>query len=181
MYFRLTHDPDLQTGYVRKTDNPAETLATGALVDETRLVLPWPHIVVMDEEEGLEMADYYSGPSIMSKRLVETLRQAGADNLQTFPAEITNTTTQEVIRDFVAVNVVGLVSAANDAASTATPVAGKKFFHKLVIDPKRAAGLLVFRLAESLIDIIVEERVAKAVQAGKFRGLGLVPLEESGG
>jgi hypothetical protein len=178
VYYRLKMGKSLTCGYIKKTANPEETLLSGALVDERKLVLPWPYIIVVNENHPLEMSDYYSDVKLMSKRLVSTLQAAGVDNLQTFPAEITHEDTEEVFHDFVAVNVIGMVSAANEGASTTSPLAGRKFFHKLVIDPKRAAGLLMFRLAESLIDIIVEGRVGDALRAGGFRDLVLQPLAE---
>lgn len=46
-------------------------------------------------------------------------------------------------------------------------------FTRLTIDPGRAQGLLMFRLAESLIDVIVHEKVARAIAAGQFSAVAL--------
>lgn len=176
MYYRLGTEFTERSGYVSKEDNQHETLLGGSLVPDGRLTLPWPFIVNVDEEEGLEMSDYYPDKHLMTKRLIAALEAAGVDNLQTFPAEITNSETGDVIRDYMVVNVIGLVSAADLAASTTTPLADVKFFHTLVVDEKRANGLLMFRLAESRLDVIVEERVAAAIRAGNFRDVVLEPV-----
>jgi len=179
VFYRLKADPGLTGGYVRKQANKHETLMSGALVDESELDLPWPFIVVPNKDHGLRISDYHPGAKVMSKRLVAALQAAGVDNLQTFPAEITNNETGEVIRDFVAVNVVGMVSAADEGASESSPLADVKFFHRLVMDPTSAKGLRMFRLAESRMDVIVDEAVAEAVRAGDFVDVVLEPLDES--
>lgn len=178
MYYRLEVEFGIAAGYCRQERNKHKTLMTGSLVDESDLTLPWLFTVIVDPEEGLEMSDFYPGATLMSKRLVETLKSSGVDNLQTFTAEIKNSETGEIINDFVVVNVVGMVSCANVEASDTTPLAGVNYFHDLVIDPGRTSGLLMFRLAESLMDIIVTEKVAKAIQEGSFRDVILKPLQE---
>src|SRR3712207_5808238 len=130
MFFRLQAEPGLQSGYLKQQNNKHETLLMGALVDETDLESPWRYTATVNEEHGLALSDYYPGARVMSKRLVETLQGAGVDNLQTFPAEITNGATGEVIGDYVVVNIVGMVSAANTAASVATPVADVQHFQR---------------------------------------------------
>jgi hypothetical protein len=178
VFYRLKADPGVTGGLVRKEDNMDETLMSGALIDESELTLPWPFVVVVNKKHGLEISEYHPGAKVMSKRLVAALQAAGVDNLQTFPAEIKNSDTGEIIRDFVAVNIIGMVSAADEAASESSPLADVKFFHKLVMDPTRAKGLRMFRLAESRMDVIVDETVAEAIRAGDFTDVVLEPVEE---
>jgi hypothetical protein len=177
MYYRLQADLSLDSGYVQKEDNQHEPLMNGAIVDENELILPWP-FTVKPPEEGLKMSDYYPGAKIMSNRLVSILQSLGVDNLQTFPAVIKNKQTDELINNFLVINVIGMVSCANVAASESTPLADVNFFNKLVIDPKRARGLFMFRLAESRMDIIVIDKIAKAINDGNFKDIVLEPLEE---
>ena len=178
MYYKLHADLSMRSGYIDEEENQHETLATGSLVDESELILPWPFTAEVDPEEAFEMSDYYPGARLISKRLVKTLKANGVDNLQTFPAEITNSETGEIIRDYLVVNIIGMVSCANVDASDTAPLADVKHFHKLVIDPSRTSGLLMFRLAESRRDVIVAEKVAKAIQEGNFRDVTLEPLQE---
>lgn len=47
---------------------------------------------------------------------------------------------------------------------------------RLTVDPGRAKGLLMFRLAESLIDVIVHGKVARAIAAGQFHAVALTAV-----
>jgi hypothetical protein len=179
MYFRLQAQPGPKSGYLKQHNNQHETLMTGALVDESELESPWQYTAMVSKTHGLELSDFYPDATLMSKRFVGALEAAGVDNLQTFPAEIKNNQTNEIIRDFVAFNIVGMVSAANTGASTGSPLADVQYFQNLVLDPKRAKGLLMFRLAESILDIIVESKIADAIRRGGFIGVGVEPLEEA--
>jgi hypothetical protein len=178
MYFRLQAQPGPRSGYLKQQNNQHETLMIGSLVPDKELELPWRYVAVVNEDYGLAMSDFYPGARVMSKRLVSALAAAGVDNLQTFPAEIKHSLTGDIISDFVVFNIVGMVSAANLGASSSTPLADVQHFHKLVIDPARPKGLLMFRLAESRRDIIVAEQIADAIRAGGFTDLGVEQLEE---
>lgn len=179
MYYRLDFDPSLRAGYVQKLSNKHETLISGQPIDESTLKLPWSYSVVFDEDEGLELCDFYPDKNLMSKRLVAELQACGVDNLQTFPAEIANKHAGNVIGDYLAVNVLGLVECADAGASSSSPLADGQYFHKLVIDPAKTRGLLMFRLAESRMEIIIAEKVARALLAKNFVDLTVQPLEQS--
>jgi hypothetical protein len=126
----------------------------------------------------LELNDFYPNRNVMSKRLVAILQEAGVDNLQIFPAEIKHNLTGEIIDDFVVVNIIGMVSCADLSKSDATPLADVNYFHKLTIDANKTRGALMFRLAESRIDVIVAEQVAQNIEKGNFHNLTLEPIEE---
>jgi hypothetical protein len=176
MYYRLDVQLAPGAGFMQEQDNLHEVLMDGERVDETQLVLPWPYEFRPDAENAVEFADYYSGSNLMSKRLVETLQSCGIDNLQTFPAVVTHADTGERNLDFVVVNVLGLVAAADLAASKGRPLADVQYFEKLAIDPAKARDLLMFRLADSRSDVILAEKVAKKVEAGGFVGVVVEPL-----
>ena len=74
------------------------------------------------------------------------------------------------------VNIVGKVAAADMKQSQAISLGGGQVFTRLTVDPGRAQGLLMFRLAESLIDVIVREKVARAIAAGQFPAVALTPV-----
>jgi len=181
MYYQIdTMQASLTAGYFQKENNKAWTLQDGHLIleDERPLIKsPW-RCSVEPPEEGLVFKDFYANVKFMSKRLVEKLQNAGVDNLEIFPAEVTNTKTGEVNTDFVAVNIVGLVSCAVMDESQAEPLATTNVFHDLVIDPKKIHGIHMFRLAESPMIILVSEQVAKALQASNFTGFTVVPVKE---
>jgi hypothetical protein len=177
MYYRLTAKLNLNSGVINMEDNISETLNEGVLISPDELTLPWPFSLEHDRDEPLLLSDYYPYPELMSERLIDTLRGAGVDNLQLFDAVIVNSKTGEEIHGYKVVNILGLVSAADPSASKSRPLAHVRFFETLVIDEARARGQLMFRLAESLTDIVVAEKVAKRVMDGKFVD---VVLEEVG-
>jgi len=122
---------------------------------------------------GRALYAYYSGYCLMSLSLVETLQAAGVDNLQTFPAVLSEETTGEVREDYCVVNILGLVAAADMQQSDAISLGGGQVFSSLEVDKDKAKKLLFFRLAESLTDVIVHEKVAKAIEVGEFPGVVL--------
>lgn len=132
-------------------------------------------VVVPPLEERL--VDYYGNVCVMSLKLVEVLLNAGVDNLQIFPAYITDAGTGERVKqDYRFVNIVGMISCADVKASESSPLGGTYYFHELVIDESKARGLLLFRLAESPSEVVVHERVAAAIDKAILRGLRLERL-----
>jgi len=179
MYYRLVYDPSEACGYIEQEENTHETLSHGGKVDEASLIIPYRYSLEVDPDEGLSLIDFYESRKLMSKRLVNALQSVGVDNLQVFPAEIIDDASGEKHQDFVVVNIVGLVSCADEDSSQSTPLADVAYFHKLIIDPSRAQGLKMFRLAESRMDIIVSEDVAQVISKGDFKGVKLEPVEKS--
>ncbi len=176
MYFRLIARPNFNAGLIMPEGNTSKLLINGHAISEEKLRLPWPFSLEHERSEPLSLSDYYPYPHLMSERLIETLRGAGVDNLQLFDAEVVNVKTGEKITGFKVVNILGLVSAADPGASKSRPLAHVRFFETLAIDAARARGLLMFRLAESLIDVIVTENVARRVAEGKFADVEVEPL-----
>lgn len=176
MYYQLDCDLNFDSGDISPTENVTETLLKGRPVDESTLVLPWPFTLTLSADRKLLLSDYYSGTNLMSRRLVDVLLGCGIDNLQIFPATISREDTGGTIADYCVVNVLGLVAAADLRKSKARPLANVKFFEKLAVDPSRARGLLMFRLADSLTDIIVADNVARAIKAGQFTDVTLEPV-----
>lgn len=64
--------------------------------------------------------------------------------------------------------------------SEAHELADVNFFTDLVINESMTNGLLMFRLAESRIDIIVAEKIAMALMEEDFIDLELEPLDGEG-
>jgi uncharacterized protein DUF1629 len=187
MYYRLAIDEVAANVYLARESNEFITLIEGTrLPDDT----PVPFEFSMSVDEGLDENDedvteeprmyaFFPEPCVMHNKFVTALRKAGVDNVQTFPAVITEEESGRNFKGYVAANVVGLVSCANVAESKSHPFADVYVFEDLVIDPKKTHGLLLFRLAESPTEIIVHETVAKAIEAGNFEGVVLEPLSEA--
>jgi hypothetical protein len=124
---------------------------------------------------------------MMSRRLVDTLRAAGVGNLQTFETKLINARGKNPPPEnfYLAVNVVGLVAAADLGKSEVAPGGAEKMismdFNSLAIDPARARGASMFRLAENVSAVIVSENVKKHVESAGFASLTWFKPEEWAG
>lgn len=123
-------------------------------------------------------ADFYDfRVSLMSGRMLQTLRRAGVDNLATYPVIIVEDETG-ARWPFFAVNIIGRVAAADlsrsEWSSNDDPPRGEVQFDTLIIDPARARGLLFFRLAENLATILVHQRIRATLERAGLTGIGFV-------
>jgi hypothetical protein len=185
MYYKLHIDRTAGLNvYVKRANNISAMLDEGQPIDveEEGLQLPFEYsMTVSRNKDGspqeIRMAVYYPEEELMHKDLVEALRGAGVDNLQAFPAIIREKDGDRVVDDYLTVNVIGLVEAADGERSDAMPFADGAYFNKLAIDPARAGELPMFRLAESQMDVLVHEDVAKKLTGKNFRGLKLTALK----
>ena len=138
----------------------------GQLIDKTKLKIPVR--CDMDPEWGEDLT-IIMGIRIpmMRSDMVEILIKTGVNNLQLFDAIIVNPYTGTDVTNYKAVNIIGLVSAADEAASDfkafSDPPRIDTIFRDLVIDPTKAQGQLMFRLAEDL-SIIVHEKIKEALE-----------------
>lgn len=157
MYYRLS--PDLQQAnvYMKKLNNRDVILITGEMLDPEfdpeEVPFKFEMSVRQDVDDGSyaepTMNHYFASSRLMHKKLVETIRSAGVDNLEIFPAVVTWPEKDWVIEDYVVVNIVGLVSCAVKDKSDTSPLADVDYFHGITIDPSKTNNLLMFRLAES--------------------------------
>ncbi|WP_437498721.1 hypothetical protein [Sorangium sp. So ce1099] len=122
---------------------------------------------------------YDAGIPLYHRAVCAALSDAGVDNLQTYRTSIVDPRSGEICRDYLAVNVVGLVAAADLGKSVyqahSDPPLIDSDFDSLVIDPARASGLLMFRLAECVSGVVVHRRVKEALEARGGFGLTFVP------
>ena len=106
-------------------------------------------------------------PPVMTKRLLKALQKSGVDNLDAYQAIIRHPITGFKTTDYVAVNIIGLVSAVD--MNNSIIVGGSEDglldvdFEGLKIDSIKSHGLLLFRLAESTNAIVVHERVKNSL------------------
>lgn len=109
--------------------------------------------------------------------LIETMRNAGVDNFQIFKALIHDPDNGQTYEHYRAVNIIGLVSAADMQKSEATmPADGIPLidvdFDSLVIDENRAHGIKMFRLAESTNAVLLHHTLVEALAQAGFAKYG---------
>lgn len=115
---------------------------------------------------------------IFREDVLEVLEKAGVTNFQTFPARLTYTEQGSIFENYKAVNIIGCIAAADLARSDYTPAHAPAFrtaFRKLMIDPEKAKGQLMFRLLESVSKVIIHARVRDALAREPFRYLRYIP------
>jgi len=125
--------------------------------------VPQPMQVELDPENpGVLLPMYHKGVLIFSDDLITALRDAGVDNLDVYELILSDPFTGAKHRNYKVVNIVGLISAADLGRSKhtawGTPLIDVDF-DSLVIDPAKARGALMFRLAENLAGIVVHAKV----------------------
>lgn len=122
---------------------------------------------------------------LMTQRLVAAIQEAGVNNLQTYPTRITNPQSGTPADYYLAVNVVGLVAAADLTESETDPDSEERLlsvdFHSLTVDPQKARDALMFRLAENVSAVLVHERVREHVEAKGITTLTWFEPEEWAG
>jgi len=127
---------------------------------------------------------YYEAFPLMRDDLVQALQAAGVDNLQLYSATLRNPNTGLVRNDYKVVNIVGLVRAADMEESEYIDMGGTGVlgvgFPNLVIDERKAQDLLVFRLLESIADVIIHESVKARLETSGFKYLRYLPCGNDG-
>ncbi|VAW83980.1 hypothetical protein MNBD_GAMMA16-1791 [hydrothermal vent metagenome] len=139
---------------------------------------PLEYILDIEEEPNSNINILYDCESVptMHNSLLEALRAAGVDNLELFPARITDPNTGEVHEDYHAFNVLGLVSATDLENSTLmnkseTVTLLDTDFDGLVIDEEKTMEFRLFRLAENCSAIVVSEEVKAAIEERGILGI----------
>ncbi|MCP5170288.1 MAG: hypothetical protein H6999_11115 [Hahellaceae bacterium] len=132
-----------------------------------------------------ELGAYYYDSSIPFFRddLLQALQEAGVDNLDVYEAELTDPDTGEVHTNFKAINILGLVAAADMAKSEAIVHDGIPLvdvsFNKLVLDPTKTHDFLLFRSAENNGTILIHESVKKHLENKGFNKLSFYELDKA--
>lgn len=114
--------------------------------------------------------------------LIAALHTCGVDNLETFPASITDPDSGLEHLDYKATNIVGLIGAVDMAKSNVTihrngPAIIDVDLDGFAIDESKTYGQLFFRLAESTNGIIVHESVCEFLLKQGFDDLAFYETE----
>ncbi len=116
------------------------------------------------EDHGPEIPEYLQGRvPLFRQDLVSALFEIGVDNLDLYDALLIDPDNGKQIPSHKAVNIIGVVAAADMDRSIATVHTGGPVidvdFDRLVINEAKTQGALMFRLAESTNAIMVHEIV----------------------
>lgn len=148
--------------------------------------VPTPLEYALDPDYPGELLPMYkSAAPLMRSDLLQALAGAGVDNLQLYDAVLRDPQRGAEHRNYKAVNVVGVVSAADLAASRMMGTTDSTLidadFHRLAFRGDVPSDLLLFRLAESVNAIVVHERVKTAIEAAAIPGMTFYASNEWSG
>lgn len=117
---------------------------------------------------------------LMTKHLVDTLKECGVNNLQLFPAVLVDPLSNARWTDYFAVNIIGAVASVDFANSDHTndSVLIRAEFDGFVIDPAKAGDHRFFRLAESLGVVIAREDLRDCILSRESNALRFIPTED---
>ncbi|MFP2927135.1 imm11 family protein [Pyxidicoccus sp. 3LG] len=131
-----------------------------------------------------QLLDYVpSSPHSMlvSSRFKDALDSAGVDNIDYYPAEITNESTGKVHRGYYAANIIGMIAGLDRSKTLYTPMPSFPDtvleFKELHLDLAKVHGAKVFRLQESCTTLLMHESVKQAIEKAGLRGMELLPAE----
>lgn len=151
----------------RSPSVPGSPWNGGHLIDEP---VPEPLDYTIDPDYPGSMLPMYDIAQLLLRDdLMASLTKAGVDNLQSFRATILDPNTGLKHEDYSAVNIVGVVSAADMDGSTRMP--GEVGFDRLALDHARPGGVLLFRLAEAVNAIVVHETVRQQIEMDGIPGM----------
>lgn len=133
------------------------------------------------DEPGLMMPMFERNVLLMQDSLVRALTNRGIDNIDLYDAVVVDPSNGRRYFDYKAVNILGLISAADMEQSIYT-AHGKPLidvdFEKLVIDEVRARDIMLFRLAECVSAKVIHERVRDAIERAGIPHLDFVRPED---
>jgi hypothetical protein len=127
-------------------------------------------------DHGPEMPEYFKGKiPLFRDDLLAAMREAGVDNLDAYKVVITDPDSGRTYDNYKAVNIIGMISAADMGKSQATVHPGGPLidveFDRLVLDEGRARGALIFRLAEATATILVHQDLRDHLRSKGFTKL----------
>jgi len=115
----------------------------------------------------------YSNPPLFRDDLIHNITEFGIENINTYNAAVLDPDDGSVHTNYKAVNIIGLISAADMALSAAKVHDGVPLidvdFDGLVVDKKKALGVMIFRLAESTNAVMVHQNLRDYLLEKGFR------------
>jgi len=162
--------------------------------DILNFTVPEPILYDLNTDIDNDLDDSIPGPKIlytsspipvMHLSLLDALTAVGVDNLQTYDAVLRDLDNGIEYKEYKAFNIIGTVAVADMEASTMMGISDSVMtganFDKLVLDEEKCAGKLLFRLAENITAIIVDEAIKTEVEKRGIKGIFFYPSGEWAG
>jgi hypothetical protein len=131
------------------------------------------------DSEGRRLPTLFTVPVFVARRnFADTLRSAGVDNIDTYPAVITDPETGRQLTEYEVINILGTVACTDLGASATIELGeGLRMIDRPVLRGDAVPEAHIFRLAEDTLQIIVDDAVRDRVLAVGFEDVYFEPLE----
>ncbi len=167
MYFTLINDLLYDSDIIidEPKDLPVELDFMGGNI--INIPVDNPMVFTTNAKAGDVLRDFLKGSfTIMSKRFLTLLEDAGVDNLQTFPVIIKSKEDGTIWEGYFGVNIVGMIACADLPKSTYDEIMpGHYIFDELAIHAEKAKDALLFRLQEHSPTIIMHRSVGRHIKS----------------
>lgn len=142
-------------------------LGVGGPIDE-----PADPVRVTLSAWGREPSDFLERPCVVvSDAMRRALERAGVDNVQYFRADVRMEFSDEIVENHWVANVIGAVSCLDVGSPGFDPRAVSDLARGFWVDPLKACGFELFRLAEDRRLIVIGDRVEGTLRAAQLRGI----------
>ena len=181
MYYVLAEKPQGSTEDLAVIETCPEVpgIETWLLGEKFDVPVSEPLTFDLDDNYSGRLPDFFDETiPLFSDKLLSALYEIGVDNIDAFPAVIVDGKDNVVSDKYYAVNIIGVVAAADVSASliaegeTLTLI--DTSFDSLEIDESKTLGMLLFRLAENVGAILVHQKVKDYLVAHGFENLGFI-------
>src|SRR3990172_5068054 len=112
---------------------------------------------------------------LMREDLKAAIWEAGVDNIDFYRALVKDPLTGEELKNYWAFNILGLISCADMTRSKLMGTSKSQLldvdFDSLVIDEEGTMGFHLFRLAENISAIVVDDEVKETIEQHKIPGM----------
>ncbi len=132
-----------------------------------------PILIPMLETHCERLLDFYNTDALLIKRsLFEALKEVGVDNIDAYDTLIRHPVSGYETTDYIAGNLIGIISAADLAASTVVSGSHDGLldvdFDSVTIDNKKVKGALMFRLVENTSAVVIHKKVKEFLESRGF-------------
>jgi len=132
--------------------------------------------------DGIMVPMFNRGILLFSDDLISAIRSAGVNNLDCYDAELLDSVSGERHKNYKAVNIVGLVAAADLEKSDYSAPSGTALidtdFDSVAIDENKANNMLMFRMAECVSAIVIHEKVKQSIEKAGIIHLDFIKPEK---
>lgn len=136
---------------------------------------------IQEGNEACTPLPFYRSPPIASNAFVDALIEAGVDNIVTYEVILKSRIDPSItIEGYKAINIIGLVKTVKDNAVSLIASREKATtINQITIDPSSSKGLSLFRLAESMRTVVVNQKVKLHLESKGFKGLVFTELSDA--